>query len=389
MTIRKQGAMIAPSPSRARRSVMGLMLFLGVCAGGCAPDPPESGTSASAEHEIHVQSADLTRIINAAMRATGALPQDTPPVPAPTAANAIEALDHADVTYGLALSGAYFWGIPSLRSAPLLDSLGVDIGNGRDRVRAENLYLAEQIARYPDRLVGACSVNPLAQYALEELELCAADPRITAFSLNLAPAPVDFRDESHVASLRTFFEALARTDLAVIVHMRNRGEGYGAGDAGVFIREVLATAPGVPVQIAHMAGWGPYDEATDSAMQAFVDAFEDGTLDRDRFTFGVGVVVDDPEEMDGDTARARAAAERNARLAERMRQVGIERVVFSTDWPFFPPDGDPRTRIARNRARMRNVLPLEPAELDRFFSNVGPVFRHLVESHSSEQGSRE
>ena len=370
---------------------MGLMLFPGVWAGGCAgptPEPPEPATSASAEHEIHVQSADLTRIINAAMRATGVLPEDTPSVPAPTAANAIEALDHADVTYGLALSGAYFWGSPSLRSAPILDSLGVDIGNARDRVRAENLYVAQQVARYPDRLVGACSVNPLAHYALEELELCAADSRITAFTLNLAPAPVDFGDESHVARLRTFFEALAETDLAVIVHLRNRGEGYGAGDAGTFIREVLAAAPGVPVQIAHMAGWGPYDEATDSAMQAFVDAFEDGTLDRDRFTFGVGVVVDDPMEIDGDTARARRAGERNARLAERMRQVGIERVVFATDWPFFPPDGDPSTRIARNRTRLRSALPLEPEELDRFFSNVGPVFRTLIDSHSTPQGTR-
>lgn len=132
---------------------------------------------------------------------------------------------------------------------------------------------------------------------------------------------------------------------------------------------------GVPVQIAHMAGWGPYDDETHLAMQAFVDAFEDGTLDPDRFTFDLSVVVDDPEEAGADTERARQIIERNARLAERVRQVGLERVVFGSDWPFAPPAGEPRTRIALYRERLRSVLPLKPQELDRISANVGPVFR--------------
>lgn len=176
---------------------------------------------------------------------------------------------------------------------------------------------------------------------------------------------------------------LATTSLlttASLAHAQeDRGEGYGAGDAGVFIRAVLAAAPHVPVMIAHMAGWGPSDEATDSAMQDFVDAFEDGTLDPDRFTLGVGVVVDDPNGMEGDRAGARRAAERNGRLAARMRDIGLHRVVFSTDGPFFPPQGDPRTRIARNRTQLRDALPLEPDEFHRFSSNVGPAFRRQVE----------
>jgi uncharacterized protein len=364
-----------------RRHIAALSFTLGVWGVGCASqirNSPEPVVSASAEHHLHLPGPEITRIVDAATRAEGGMPEDAPPVSAPTATDVIEALDYAGVTYGLALSGAYFWGSPFLRSPMLtaiLDSLGVEIGDERERVRAENLYLAEQVAHYPDRLTGACSVNPLKDYALQEVELCGADPRITAFKIHLFNSGVDLTDPAHVSRLRTFFQGLEGTDLAAVVHLRNRGRGYGAEDARIFIREVLAPAPSVPVQIAHMAGMGYYDDATHSAMQAFVDAFEDGTLHRDRIFFDFPMMVDDPLEAGADTARARRISESNTRLAERIREVGIERVVFGTDWPFFPPGGDPRTGIARYRAHLRSVLPLEPEELDLFFNNVGPMFR--------------
>jgi prolyl oligopeptidase len=348
-----------------------------VTAPGSVTDVARLETRGSADYHMHLSTAELARFMDASTRAMGSIPEDAPAVPGPTAADAIEALDHAGLTHGLVISGGYVWGSPLLRSplvSALLDSLGVDTGDERARVRAENAHLSEEVARYPDRLIGACSVNPLAEYALDEIDLCAADPAIVAFKLHLANAGVDFDDASHVNGLRAFFEALAETDLAVIVHLRSRGEGYGDGDARTFIREVLAAAPGVPVQIAHMAGWGAYDEATDSAMQAFVDALEDGTLDRDRITFELLVVVEDPADAGADTARARQITERNVRLAERVRQVGIERVVFGSDWPFFPPVGEPLTRIARYREQLRSLLPLEPEEVDRVFTNRGGVF---------------
>jgi predicted TIM-barrel fold metal-dependent hydrolase len=373
--------MLAYSAKCAQGSVLALSLTLGAWNVGCAgqiQSSPEPVVSPSAEHHLHLPGTEIMRILDAAMRAEGGIPRDAPRISAPTADAAVEALDYAEITYGLALSGGYLWGSPELHSPMLtsiLDSLGLEVGDERARVRAENVYLAEQIARYPERLVGACSVNPLADYALDEVELCGADPRIGAFKLHLFNSGVDLTDMTHVTRLQALFRALENTELVAVVHLRNRVAGYGAADAGIFIREVLAAAPGVPVQIAHMAGMGYYDDATHSAMQAFVDAFEDGSLDRDRITFDFPIMVDDPSEAGADSVRTRRVSERNARLAERMRQVGIERIVFGTDWPFFPPGGDPRTGIARYRAQLRSVLPLEPEELDRFFSNIGPMFR--------------
>jgi predicted TIM-barrel fold metal-dependent hydrolase len=330
----------------------------------------------SADHYILLQTPELMRATDAALRRIGLTPADAPPIVSATADQAVEALDFAGVRYGLALSGGYSWGSRerSSVSVPSGDSVGVQSLDEGKRVRAENLFVAEQVARFPDRLKGACSANPLADYALEEVRHCGADARIAAFRLHLPGSGVDLTDRAHVARLRAVFEALEETGLVAVVTLRYRGEGYGAEDAEVFIQDVLAAAPRVPVQIAHMAGWGRYDAETDSAMWAFVDAFESGTLDPDRFTFDLATVVrDDPREAGADPERARQFAEWNARLAVRIRQVGLERVVFGSDWPLFPPVGEPRARIALYREWLEERLPLKPQELDRIFANLGPV----------------
>ena len=48
------------------------------------------------------------------------------------------------------------------------------------KVQAENDWVVQQMARYPERLVPFCGVNPLKDYALQELERCATMPRSRA-----------------------------------------------------------------------------------------------------------------------------------------------------------------------------------------------------------------
>lgn len=46
---------------------------------------------------MYVRSADLTRIVDALLRRTDMVPEDAPPVPAPTtAADAVDALDEEE-----------------------------------------------------------------------------------------------------------------------------------------------------------------------------------------------------------------------------------------------------------------------------------------------------
>ena len=64
-----------------------------------------------------------------------------------------------------------------LSIAYMFASADAEVEDEYGLVRRENDYVAEQVATVPDRLLGACSVNPLADYSIEEIERCGADSR--------------------------------------------------------------------------------------------------------------------------------------------------------------------------------------------------------------------
>ncbi len=323
------------------------------------PVPADGPIRPTADHHLHIRSAAGAAMTDELSREPGSPGEPSGPS---RAADAIAAMDSAGVEYGFILSIAYMYGMPY-----------IEVADEHAKVRAENDYVAEQVSAYPDRLVGACSVNPLADYALEEIERCGAEERLSALKLHFTNSGVDLRNSAHVERLQLVFRSLRRLDLPAIVHMRTREEGYGVRDANIFVDDVLSQAPGLPVQIAHMAGWGGYDDATDEALGVFADAFDAGRLNRDDYSFGLGAVVFNPAAAGADTSLARGVAEANQKLAARIRQIGLDRVVFATDWPSWPPVEDKRTGIYRNILLMERALPLTENERRRLFSNVGSV----------------
>src|SRR3974377_2194393 len=102
-------------------------------------------------------------------------------------------------------------------------------------------------------------------------------------------------------------------------------------------------APAVAVQIAHAAGWGGYDDATDAALGVFANWAAAERFRVERLLVDIsGVVL--PSEF---TAKIQAAsgapnfeppqADRHRTLAGHLRALGLERVLFGTDWPVFTP----------------------------------------------------
>ncbi len=299
------------------------------------------------DHHLHLGSATTGRLAETPRDAT-------------TAEQAIEALDEAGIESGLVLSLAYWLGAEDL---PPDEEIRL--------VREENDYVAAQVAASGGRLTGACSIHPLKPYASEEIARCSQDLGLPILKLHLTNSDVDLRSPAHLAALRDVFAALSDRGMGAVVHMRTAADDYGAADARHFIDEVLSPARDVPVQIAHMGGWGGYDAATDAALGEFVDALADGRLDRDYVRFGLAAVVFQPAAAGADTALARGVAEANETLATRIRQLGPERVVYATDWPSWPPVPDPAARIAANVRLVRAELGLTDAELAVVFRNMG------------------
>ena len=327
------------------------------CSAGPSPAEDPAGPAVpSADHHAHIRSGSMALHQDRMDSVLDGRRPETPAGPI-LAADLVAALDRAGVERALVLSNAYMLGMPD---APADDA--------HARVVAENDYVASEVARFPERLTALCSINPMASYAVEEVRRCVGSPGVAGLKLHLANSDMDLRNAEHLTRLDSVFAVLSEARAGVLIHMRTRRTDYGAEDARRLINAVLAHHADVPVLVAHAAGWGGYDDATDAALGAFSEALREGTLDPERIWFGIGAVVFQPEAAGADSALAATVRAANAQLANRIREIGPDRFVYATDWPGWPPIADRSDAIAANIRLIRAALPLEEDELARVFS---------------------
>lgn len=276
-------------------------------------------TGPAADHHMHIRSVEGGKVLQQARKAAGKSPGEAGPV---TAGHVIEMLDRAGLGEAAVLSNAYMFGMPEL-----------DFEDEYARVRAENDYVASQVAQYPERLAGFFSVDPLADYAVKEIERCASDERLTGLKLHLANSGVDLRNTDHAKRLGLIFSRANDLGLPVIIHLRTRNEAYGARDARIFIEQVLSRAPDIVVQIAHLGGWSGMDKATRAVVETFAKAMkqdDDGMLDG--IVFDTAETVIPESRAGGREPLIERVRNLNRRTVKAIQQLGPDRVVFGSDW---------------------------------------------------------
>src|SRR5215510_15133533 len=284
--------------------------------------------------------------------AAAALVSGKPDSPGISARDLVALLDAAGIQRALVLSMGYTWGKAS--RAP--------VENEYEHVKAENDWTAQQVAQYPDRLRAFCSFNPLKSYALEELERCSKNPQLHyGLKLHFGNSDVDLDNPTDVAKVKKVFEAANGYHMPIVVHLHtsidNRRK-YGADEARVFLNELLAAVPDVQVQIAHLAGSGGYDSATDSALGVFTDAIARHDPRMKNVWFDATTVV-----------RPGMSADDLQQITARIRQLGVERVLYGSDAATNP--------LAYPKAGWEAFqrLPLTEAEFTVIANNVAPYMR--------------
>ncbi len=261
----------------------------------------------------------------------------------------IAQLDAAGIRDAIVLSVAYSFSNPNKSPVP----------NEYAHVMAENDWTSAQVAKYSDRLLGFCSVNPLRPYALEEIARCAKDPNLrTGLKLHFGNSDVDVGNPEHLARVRRVFRAANQQRMAITVHMHaniDRQRPYGATEARIFLEQLLPEAPDVTVQIAHLAGGGGYDDpAVDKALSVFVEAIERKDPRMKNVYFDAcGIAIPGMWE------------DKAGLIAKRIRQIGINRVLYGSD--AATPDNLPKDALER-----WHRLPLTQDEFRKIENNVAP-----------------
>jgi predicted TIM-barrel fold metal-dependent hydrolase len=255
-------------------------------------------------------------------------------------------LDDAGIQKATVLSEAYWFDRPEASGSA--DELFA-------KVRAENDWTARQVAQFPGRLAAFCSFNPLRDYALAELERCARSGSFRGVKLHFNTSGVDLRRSEHVARVRRVFETADRFGLALVVHARTRPT-YGAEEARIILEQLVSAAPHVPIQIAHL--WGG-EALSEEALTMYADAVSG----RDPRFANVYFDVAELALVVTDKARLQ-------KLADRMRQIGLHRILYGSDAPETeakPP--------AEAWALFRASVPLSDEEMRIIAGNVAPYLR--------------
>ncbi|HZR25337.1 MAG TPA: amidohydrolase family protein [Vicinamibacterales bacterium] len=269
-----------------------------------------------------------------------------------TARDVVALLDEAGIQRALVLSVAYTWSKASR----------TPVENDYEHVKAENDWTAAQVAQYPTRLRGFCSVNPLRPYALEELARCSTIPQLHyGLKLHFGNSDVDLDNRDNVAQVKKVFAAANAHHMAIAVHMHasfDMKRRYGADEARVFLNELLPAAPDVPVQIAHLAGGGGFDAATDAAVGVFTDAIAQHDSRMKNVWFDANVLVG--PDMSADVMQ---------HIVRRIRQIGVDRVLYGSDTATSPATY-PKPEWAAFRR-----LPLTDAEVRTIAGNITPYMR--------------
>ena len=331
--------MIQTRPASAVAFALGWLAF----AQSAAQERPHKTPPVPlADHHQHLFSPELA-----------ALMTTTPPVAAVkprTAAELIEQLDAAGIKRAVVLSTAYIFEQPS-RNAD----------RAEEKLKRDNDWTSRQVAQFPDRLIGFCGLNPLKDYALEELARCAADPNLRrGLKLHFGNSVVDYHNPEHIARVRGVFRAANDRRMAIVAHVRASVTAklpWGREEAMIFLNQLLPAAPDVVVQVAHLASAGsPQDEGAQQALEVFVDAVAHDDPRTRHLYFDVTTLGEPP---------ARENAQRWAMAIRRMPT----RVLFGSD----------ATTAAATPAgawtAMRKLLPLTDDEFERIANNTPPYMR--------------
>ncbi len=235
----------------------------------------------------------------------------------------IAEMDAAGIRRAVILSLAYQFGDPN--RPPIQDEYA--------QVMKENDWTADQVKEYPGRLLAFCGVDPLREYALSEIDRCSRNPYLSAgLKLHFGNSDVDLDNPDHVRKLREIFRAADYHHMAIVVHLHaniDHHRPYGAKEAQIFLNEVLSAAPDIPVQVAHLAGGGGYDDpGADAALSLFLNAIARRDTRVSHLYFDISGVAGL-----GDWKN------RKQLIASRIREAGVHRILFGSDgaWTSFTP----------------------------------------------------
>lgn len=345
--------MIRRRRARPHASVALLIVLSALAACDREADASAAGdaraVSIAADHHVHILSPELVRD----WQSLG-VPFSRPD----SAYTSVTAIFAAHTVQAFLVSMAHIYGSDDFRRG-----LDLSLDAEHHRVQQANDHVAHEVARAPASFVGFCSVHLLRPYAAHEIERCRDPLRLAGLKLHLPASGIDLTDPSHLQLLAAVAADAARAGSPLLVHLAPVDGELTTAELRAFLQHVVEPNPGLEIYLAHLGGNGGYRTSAQRAVHA-VTGWLDATDGKPRAHIYLelsGALL--ARRTDGVPASGRADGHR---LAADLRRLGLEHVVFGSDYPVFD--------AAAYAGFLEARLPLAPDELARIMNNRAPAF---------------
>jgi len=222
-------------------------------------------------------------------------------------------------------------------------------------VSAENDFVAGEAAKFPDRLIGFCGINPLFPGAVVEIGRCLALDGMVGIKLNPPFSGMDLANDDHANALSAVFAEADERGAPVQLHTQTANDPPLAASASSNLAGIIAAYPDVRVNHSHCAG--VIDEHTS---QLWLGAMRPNP---DTAFLDLSICLNQFED---------APFAKREMIVWRLREWGIARLLWSSDHLEVRGPNSPLT--PRGALETLSKYPFAPAELDVILNNDGSAW---------------
>ena len=201
----------------------------------------------------------------------------------------------------------------------------------RDYARTQNSFVAREAKKDPTKIAGACAVNPLMDWAVEEMRRCKQDG-LKILKLHTMASGMDLHRHADVVELKKVLALASELQYTVLIHghfpKSNRGN-----EAEILLK-TLADFPKIRFIVGHLMG-REFEVLKNFKHPNFLVEIS-----------AAPILIKEPADQ--------------KKLVDVMRAVGMKKFVFGSDWPVFHP---------AETLHALQALPLSNSELDNLVYN--------------------
>ena len=254
-------------------------------------------------------------------------------VPTGGAGDLIAQLDAANVDKAIVLALGY-WTLPD-------DS----------NMAAENDFAAAEVAKFPDRLIGFCGINPRYDSALDEIDRCLSHPNM--LGIKLQGGEYDWTDPVLVSAISAVLKKAGEKGAPVLLHV-NGAPLDAKGIENVF--ETLGANQNTRIAIAHAGG------STDSEIEMYLipQTFVPPMINPQNLYMDLSTTLKFYQD---------APLSKREVMVWRFRKWGIDKLFFGSDYLKAAPQQTPLEAL-----ETLTRYPFTQDELDTILGNDGAAW---------------